>query len=324
MLPLQRMGVQSLVRDWDPASCTAWPKHEKRMTVAAPFRRTPKSGRGDVWSAHTVSQFSCSVVSNSLGPHGLQHPRPPCPAPAPGVHSDSHLSSQWCHPAISSSVIPFSSCLQSFPTSGSFLMSQFFTSGGHSIGVSASASVLPMTIQDWFPFGWTGWISLQSKGLSRVFSNTTVLIHNCWAVYQWDSQTPWTQKQVWIFQAKQGMKGVRPGQVRFEWAQYVQCEAGWGVEYLLLEVKLAASQSWLGCDEMEEAQRGSWAWRPCRVFVWSWLVCMTRSSSMLQRSVPGKPSAWPHGHTYEDARCGFFYSRGKMGAAWRSIDKEKV
>ena len=101
-------------------------------------------------------QFSCSVVSDSLRPYELQHARPPCPSPTPRVHSDSHPSSQWYHPAISSSVVPFSSCPQSFPASGSFPMSQFFISGGQSIGVSASASVLP--IQDWFPLGWTGWI----------------------------------------------------------------------------------------------------------------------------------------------------------------------
>ena len=121
--------------------------------------------------------FSCSVVSDSLWPHGLQHTRPPCPSSAPGVYSNSCPLSQWCHTNISSSVIPFSSHLQSFPASGSFHMSQFFATGGQSIGASASASVLPMNIQDWFPLGWTGWISLQSKGLLRVFSNTTVQKH---------------------------------------------------------------------------------------------------------------------------------------------------
>ena len=121
-------------------------------------------------------QFSCSVVSNSLRSHGLQHTRLPCPSPTPRACSDSCPSSQWCHPTISSSVIPFS-CLQSFPASGSFPMSQFFTSGGQSIGVSASASILPMNIQDWFPSGLTGLISLQSKELSRVFSNSTVQKH---------------------------------------------------------------------------------------------------------------------------------------------------
>ena len=122
-------------------------------------------------------QFSHSVVSNSLWPHGLQHTRPPCPSPTPGVYSNSCPLSQWCHPIISSSVVPFSSCLLSFPESGSFQMSQFFTSSGQSIGVSASASVIPMNIQDWFPLELTGWISLMSKGLSRVFSNTTVQKH---------------------------------------------------------------------------------------------------------------------------------------------------
>ena len=110
-------------------------------------------------------------------PQGLQHTRPPCPSPTPGVYSNSWPLSQWCHPTISSSGIPFSSCLQSFPASESFQMSQFFASGGQRIGVSASASVLSMNIQDWSPLEWTGWISLQSKGLSRVFSNTTVQKH---------------------------------------------------------------------------------------------------------------------------------------------------
>ena len=122
-------------------------------------------------------QSSSSVVSDSLRPHGLQHTRPPCPSPTPGVYSNSCPLSRWCHPTISSSVIPFSSCLQSFPASGSFPMSQFFTSGGQSIGVSSSASVLPMNTQDWFPLGWTGWISLQSKRLSRIFSNMTAQKH---------------------------------------------------------------------------------------------------------------------------------------------------
>ena len=121
-------------------------------------------------------QFSRSVVSNSLRPHESQHSRPPCPSPTPRIYSNSCPLSRWCHPAISSSVIPFSSCPQSLPESGSFPMSQLFSSGGQSIGISASASVLPMNTQDWSPLGWTGWISLRSKGLSRVFSNTTVQI----------------------------------------------------------------------------------------------------------------------------------------------------
>ena len=122
-------------------------------------------------------QFSHSVMSNSLWPHELQHARPSCPSPTPRVYSNSCPFSRWYHPTISSSVVPFSSCPQSYPASGSFPMSQVFTEGGQSIGVSASTSVLPMNIQDWFPLRWTGWISLQSKGLSRVFSNTTVQKH---------------------------------------------------------------------------------------------------------------------------------------------------
>ena len=121
-------------------------------------------------------QFSLSVESDSSLPHGLQHSRAPCPLPSPRVYSNACPLSQWCHPTISSSVVPFS-CLQFFPASGSFQMSQFFTLDDQSIGVSASASVLPMNTQDWFPFGWTGWNSLQSKGPSRVFSNTTVQKH---------------------------------------------------------------------------------------------------------------------------------------------------
>ena len=122
-------------------------------------------------------QFSHSVMSDSLWPHESQHARPPCPSLTPGVHPDSHPLSQWCHPAISSSVIPFSSCLQYFPASGSFPMSQLFAWGGQNTGVSPSASFLPKKSQGWFPSEWTGWISLQSKGLSRVFSNTTVQKH---------------------------------------------------------------------------------------------------------------------------------------------------
>ena len=124
----------------------------------------------------------------------LQQVRPPCPSPTPGVYSNSCPLNRWCHPAISSSVIPFSSSLQSFPASGSFPMSQFFASGGQSIGVSASTSVVPMNIQDWFSLGWTGWISLQSKGPSRVFSNTTVQKHLFFGAQpssQSDSQHPY-------------------------------------------------------------------------------------------------------------------------------------
>ena len=122
-------------------------------------------------------QFSHLVMSNSLWPHVLQHTRLPCPSPTPGIYSNSCPLSQWCHPPTSSSVIPFSSCIQSFPASGSFPMSQFFALGGKSIVASALASVLPMNIHCWFPLRLTGLITLQSKGLSRIFSNTTVQKH---------------------------------------------------------------------------------------------------------------------------------------------------
>ena len=122
-------------------------------------------------------QFSRTVVSNSLQPHESQYARPPCPSPTPGVYSNSCPSSQWCHPAISSSVIPFFSCPQSLPASGSFPISQLFAWGGQSIGVSALESVVPMNTQDWSPLGWTGWIFLQSQGLLRVLCNTTVQKH---------------------------------------------------------------------------------------------------------------------------------------------------
>ena len=122
-----------------------------------------------------TNQFSCSVVSNSLRPHGLQHARLPCLSQTPRAYWNSCTLSRWCHPTISSSVVSFSSCLQSFPAAGSLQMMQFFASGDQSNEVPASASVLPMNIQDWFPLGWTGWISLQSKGLARVFSNTKVV-----------------------------------------------------------------------------------------------------------------------------------------------------
>ena len=144
-------------------------------------------------------QFSHSVVSNSLRPHELQHTMPPCPPPTPGVFPDSHPSSRWCHPAISSCVVPFSSCPQSLLASESFPMSQLFTWGGQSTGVSASALVLPMNTQDWCPLGWTGWISLPSKGLLRVFSNTTVQKHQFFST-QLSSQSnshihPWPQEK---------------------------------------------------------------------------------------------------------------------------------
>ena len=131
-------------------------------------------GEGEGFSS---VQFSCSVMSDSLWPHELQDARPPCPSPTPGIHSDSPPLSQWCHPAISSSVVPFSSCPRSLPASESFPMSQLFAWGDQSTGVSALASFLPKNTQGWSPLVWTDWISLQSKGLSRVFSNTTVQKH---------------------------------------------------------------------------------------------------------------------------------------------------
>ena len=152
-----------------------------------------------MWQGESV-QFSCSVVSNSLRPHESQHTRPPCPSPTPRVYSNSCPSSQWCHPAISSSVVPFSSCPQSLPASGSFPVSQHFAWGGQSIGVSASTSVLLMNTQDLSPSGWTGWIFLQSKGLSGVFSNTTVQKHQFFGaqlssqsnshIHTWPLETP--------------------------------------------------------------------------------------------------------------------------------------
>ena len=144
-------------------------------------------------------------MSDSLRPHESQHARPPCPSPTPGVYSNPCPSSRWCHPTISSSVIPFSSCPQSLPISGSFPISQLFARGGQSIGVSASASVLPMNTQGWSPLGWTGWISFQSKGLSRVFSNTTVQKHQFFGA-QLSSQSnshihtwPLVKPQPWLY-----------------------------------------------------------------------------------------------------------------------------
>ena len=130
-----------------------------------------------------MASSTISSVTHSLGPHGLQYIRSSCPSPAPRVYSNSCPLSWWCHSTISSSVVPFSSHLQSFPAWGSFPMSQFFTWGSQIIGVSASASVLPMNTQDWSPLGWTGWISFQSKGLSRVFSNTTVQKHQFFSTF---------------------------------------------------------------------------------------------------------------------------------------------
>ena len=151
-----------------------WPKY-----WSFSFSISPSNEYSGLICFRTFSsvQFSRSVVSDSWGPHESQHARPPCPSPTPGVHSDSRPSSQWCHPAISSSVVPLSYCPQSLAASESFPVSQLFAWGGQSTGVSALASFLPKKSQGWSPLVWTGWISLQSKGLSRVFSNTTVQKH---------------------------------------------------------------------------------------------------------------------------------------------------
>ena len=186
--------------DWATSLSLFTFMHWRRKWQPTPvFLLGESQGRGAWWAAiygvaqsgHDWSDLAAAAaVNNNYDRHDflwfvvvvqllsqLQYARLPCPSLSPGVCSNSRLLSQWCHPTISSSVIPFSSCLHSFPASGCFPMSQFFTSGGQSIGVSASASVLPMNSQDWSPLGWTGWISLQSKGLSRVFSNTTVQKH---------------------------------------------------------------------------------------------------------------------------------------------------
>ena len=169
--------------------------YEQLFIIVLPWTTFPTVALSSV-------QFSSVAQScaNSLQPHESQHARPPCPSPTPGVHSNSRPLSRWCHPAISSSLVPFSSCPQSLPPSGSFPMSQLFKWGGQSIGVSASASVLPMNTQDWSALEWTGWISLQSKGLSRVFSNTTVQKHQFFSaqpssqsnshIYTWPQEKP--------------------------------------------------------------------------------------------------------------------------------------
>ena len=169
-----------------PCKAPNSPLVEKQLAIYAEFWQNQKGGMHSAFkkkkqrvfmvsSGITPSvQFSRSVVSDSLRPHDSQHARPPCPSPTPGFSLNSCPFSRWCHPAISSSVIPFSSWPRSLPASRSFPMSQFFAWGGQSIGASAPASVPPMNTQDWSPLEWTGWISLQSKGLSRVFSNTTV------------------------------------------------------------------------------------------------------------------------------------------------------
>ena len=183
-IQLEKIPIYKRIRTiWFPVlwgNCTYCTVSSLRVTIKHKVRikrRITASSPLLLPSQFSLVQFSRSVVSNSLQPHELQHAMPPCPSPSSRVHSNPCPLSQWCHPAISSSVFPFSSYPQSFPASGSFPMSQLFASGGQSIGVSASTSVLPMNTQDWSPLGWTGWIPLQSKGLSRVFSNTTVQKH---------------------------------------------------------------------------------------------------------------------------------------------------
>ena len=160
-----------LERKWQPTPIFLLGKYHGQMSLVS----------YSLWSwtrvRHSLETKFNSVVSDSLRPHGLQHARPPCPSPAAGAYSDSCPSSRWCHPTISSSVIPFSSCLQSFPAWGSFQMSQFFASGGQRIGVSASASVLPVNGQHWFPLGWTGRISLQSKQLTKQRHKNTLCVN---------------------------------------------------------------------------------------------------------------------------------------------------
>jgi len=163
-LPCPSPGEFSQSRDWTQVSHTAG----RFLASESPEKPNIKC------SVSSVQSLSCVQLFATYGPY---HAKPPCPSPTPGVYSNSWPLSQWCHPTTSSSVLPFSSHLQSFPASGSFQMSQLFPSSGQSIGVSASASVLPPNIQDWFPLGRTGWFFLQSKGLSRVFSNTTVQKH---------------------------------------------------------------------------------------------------------------------------------------------------
>ena len=185
-------------------SCIIVPDIQNSCLTGKKMLKVRSLGTWGILSKYSSVQFSRSVVSDSLRPHESQHARPPCPSPTPGVHSNSCLPSWWCHPAISPSVVPFSSCPQSLPASRSLPMSQLFAWGGQSIGVSASASVLPMNTQAWSPLGWTGWISLQSKGLSRVFSNTTVQNDQFFGV-QLSSQSnshihtwPMEKPQLWL------------------------------------------------------------------------------------------------------------------------------
>ena len=179
-------------------------KGTKKIRHASGQQSLRAETRESPWAAMKASvQFSRSVMSDSLQPHGPQHTRPACPSPTPGVYSNSCPLSWWCHPTISSSVIPFSSRPQSSPASGSFQVSQLFAWGGQSTRVSASTSVLPMNTQDWSPLGWTGWISLQSKGISRVFSNTTLQKHQFFGAQPSSQSNPhihtWPQEKPYLW-----------------------------------------------------------------------------------------------------------------------------
>ena len=175
---LRRLSYLSLTILWNSAFSWVYLSPSTLPFASLLFSAMCKASSDNHFASLEIrsDQISCSVVSDFLRPHESQHTRPSCPSPTPRVHWDSHPSSQWCHPAISSSVVPFSSCPQSLPASWSFPMSQLFTWGGQSTGVSALASLLPKNTQGWSPSEWTGWISLQSKGLSGVFSNTQ--LHN--------------------------------------------------------------------------------------------------------------------------------------------------
>ena len=195
------------------------------------------------WTPWSSVQFGCSVISDSWWPHGLQHARHPCPSPTPRVYSNSCPLSHWCHRTISSSAIHFSSHLQSFP-SGYFQMSQLFISGGQSIEVSTSKSVLPMNIQDWSPLGWTGWTSLQSKGLSRVFSNTTILKHQFFGAG--------------LDEAQAGFKiaGGNSNNLRYVDDTILMEESEDEVKSLLMKVKEGSEKNWLKAQHSENKNHG--------------------------------------------------------------------
>ena len=187
--PLEKgMATHSSILAWKPHGWRAWRAIVHRVAQSQTWLKQLRT-KLSLYLTQKDQFSSVAQSCSTLQIHGLQHARPPCPSPTPGVYSNSCSSSKWYHPTISSSVIAFSSYFQSFPASGSFPMSQFFASSDQSIRVSASASVFPMNIQDWSPLGWAGWISLQSKGLSRVFSNTTVQKHHFFSAQLFYSPT---------------------------------------------------------------------------------------------------------------------------------------